>query len=196
MEPPIGFVLLGEAVSLLAAAKPDLADPAKAVAEACESGALIAAYRTITGVDELDRAVWRSPAWRNYFDFGTIDLVLPLLDDNGRPNRHGYTAVCTREIFVRRDSLQDLISSFDPVVPPAESFRPAPEAAMLKEIRAVYADPSSDRPNVNQLAKLVRPRLQAKGLDASDRKIRELGERDEFRPLRRAPGKTKASDRQ
>lgn len=88
------------------------------IAEGCEGGRIAAAYRTITGVHELDLGVWRSPSWRRYFERGEIDLDLPLLDENWRPHKSGFTARCPCEIFVRRDSLDRLIASIEPASKP------------------------------------------------------------------------------
>jgi len=116
MKPPNGFVTLCEAVGVAGRAmlgtswyhppcRDDHERITKLIAEGCEARRLAAAYRNHRGgANPLDPAVWQSPSWRNYFDTGTIDLDLPLLDGRGRPNRDGLTARCTREIFVRRES--------------------------------------------------------------------------------------------
>lgn len=134
MRPPIGYVALAEAIDLIGdvVAGSDwrqLPDKTNAeerfntiwtdpnvdrvitmIAEACEDGRIEAAYRSILGADNLDSKVWRMPHWRNFFASGTIDLDLPLLDDNLVPVPDGRTARCTREIFVRRDSLERFMS--------------------------------------------------------------------------------------
>lgn len=89
---------------------PEIDRVIKVIAEACEAGEIAAAYRSITGAERLDPGVWRSPAWRGYFATGTIDLDLPLVDAQGRPNIDGYTARCTREIFVRRQDLDRMVN--------------------------------------------------------------------------------------
>ena len=118
--PPIGFVRLSDAVALVVS-KLRAQDPETLIAEACEDGRLRAAYRTITGAEELDQAVWRAPHWRNYFDRGTIVLELPLLDGQLRPNKDGFTARCEREIFVRRDSLNSFVDKLEKVAPAAQA---------------------------------------------------------------------------
>jgi hypothetical protein len=196
MEPPIGFIRLTEAVDALGLRLAPDADVAKLIAEACESGRVTAAYRTITGADELDRSVWRSPAWRNYFASGTIDLDLPLLDERLRPHPAGFTARCTREIFVRRDSLTSFIADLEPApITAPKQLRNAPPDLIRREIRTVYLDPTNDQPNVAKLPKFVRSRLNPQGFDASDRQIIKIGGESEFAALRRKPGKTKASER-
>jgi hypothetical protein len=83
----------------------------KMLAEQFESGEIATAYRTLVGADALDPEVWRRPCWRSYFAAGTIDLDLPLLDEEGRPNQNGYTARCTREVFVRRQDLDRFVAT-------------------------------------------------------------------------------------
>ena len=61
------------------------------VAELCETGEIATAYRSLAGATDLDRDVWRLPCWQNYFDAGTINLDLPLLDANGQPIRTDST---------------------------------------------------------------------------------------------------------
>lgn len=145
MEPPIGFIILEKAVNLVghhmigsawrplccaewrrylifnpdADADRDVHQRVMTViAEGCEAGEIAAGYRNSNGAaDDLDRSAWRMPHWRNYFASGMIDLVLPLLDERGRPNSHGHTARGTCEIFVRRDSLERFILNIVPDVP-------------------------------------------------------------------------------
>jgi hypothetical protein len=51
---------------------------------------------------------------------------LPLLDDKGHPVQDGRTVpVCTREIFVRRDSLDRFIASIEPVTSIEPDSKPA-----------------------------------------------------------------------
>jgi hypothetical protein len=145
LPPPIGFITLYEAVDavgrVLFGASWQYAiplhheadndcDPHERVitmiAEGCEAGAIEAGYRRSwdCGVDALDRNVWHMPHWRNYFATGTIDLIdLPLVDQKGRPDPDGGTVPrCTREIFLRKDSLGEFIKALaPPVVPPSPS---------------------------------------------------------------------------
>jgi hypothetical protein len=125
---PIGFVTLHSAVDAvgrkltgsswspiarrknLTWTEPDIDPIITTIAEACECGELAAGYETTIGADLLDRTVWRMPNWRNYFEFGTVDLDLPLLDERGRPDPSS-TARCTRTIFIRKDSLGNFIES-------------------------------------------------------------------------------------
>jgi hypothetical protein len=170
-------------------------DVIRTIAEACEAGKLAAAYRSIAGADDLDPRVWRSPAWQNYFAIGTIDLELPLLDERSRPSKEGFTARCTREIFIRHTSLMSLFAEQGPLPQQETTFRRAVDKVIRNEVRVIYVDPRGERPNVNEIAKIVRPRLNAQGCDASDRQIRKIAEEPEFSRYRRPPGKTKASDR-
>lgn len=205
MEVPIGFITLYEAVDAVGSAefglkwehvvqldKPISGAYGKAItmiAEGCEDGRIAASYRSIMGVDELDRAVWRAGRWWTYFITGTIDLDLPLLDEKGRPNPYGHTARCTREIFIRRDSLNRFIAGLG-VSPRSEAVLGlASEATVRIEIRAVYLEMIADPPNINTLPKIVRPRLNSVGVDASDRQIKKVGEESEFVALRRPVGK-------
>jgi hypothetical protein len=210
METPIGFVTLYEAVDIVGRSQfgavweyAVLIDDPKGgahgkittmIAEGCEDGRISAAYRSITGADNLDRGVWRARHWWTYFMTGTIDLDLPLLDDRGEPVSDGRTTRCTREIFIRRDSLQQFIASLGPAAVTESALGPASVETIRTHIRAVYLDPEGGRPNVNELAKIVRPRLNAKGVDASEREIIRIGSGEEFRQSRRKPGKTKASE--
>jgi hypothetical protein len=132
MDAPIGFIRLNDAVALLTSARAERSDAIRMLAEACEAGKVIAAYRTITGADELDRSVWRSPSWSNYFDRGEIEMILPLLDSDGRPNLNGHTARCLREIFIRRDSL----STFLAEIPVSGCFTQTSEGPQSREARA------------------------------------------------------------
>jgi hypothetical protein len=101
------------------------------IAEQCEAGGIAAAYRSVTGgADSLDRSVWQLPCWRNYFATGMIDLDLPLLDEEGRPNN---TARCTREVFVRRQDLDGVVATLSrPNVNPSSTVR-----ASKKQIAAI-----------------------------------------------------------
>jgi hypothetical protein len=210
LETPIGFFTLYEAVDAVGRARfgsaweyAVLIDNPKGgahgevttmIAEGCEDGRIFAAYRSINGADNLDHGVWRARHWWTYFMTATIDLDLPLLDDRGKPVSDGRSARCTREIFVRRDSLQQFIASLGPAAIAEPALGPASVETIRTHIRAVYIDPEGGRPNVNELAKIVRPRLNAKGVDASEREIIRIGGEEEFRRSRRKPGTTKASE--
>ena len=124
MGNPIG-VRLKDAVEILArklgesAGVPLPADAPMVMAEAIESGVVVASYRESRGIRPLDTTTWHSPAWRRYFEVGTVELVLPLLDANERPNPQGLTVRCNCEIFVRRDSLGSLTAKLEPASVPA-----------------------------------------------------------------------------
>jgi hypothetical protein len=72
--------------------------------------------------------------------------------------------------------------------------RPASKEEIRAELRAVYAAAATP-PNVKQVPKQVQPRLHERGLEASERHIAEIADEPEFARLRRAPGKTIASER-
>jgi hypothetical protein len=215
MEVPIGFITLYEAVDTVGRAlfgaswlyaiplnpKADNHDAHErittVIAEGCEAGKISAAYRSIMGADELDRHVWQMPHWRNYFVTGTIDLELPLLVAIGRPDPSGHTARCTREIFVRRDSLDRFIKTLAPAADADEKkpLRPASKEEIRVEIRAVYSEAGNSPPNIRQLPKVVQPRLHTRGLEASENYIAKVGSEPEFNGARRLAGKTIASER-
>jgi len=117
--PPFGFITLADAVALVASNVPkaDRDRVTTIIAEGCEAGRILATYKTITGVADLDRSVWYGH-WPSYFDSGTIDLDLPVLA-NGRPVADGRTVRCTREIYIRRSSLESFIAERELVAPVA-----------------------------------------------------------------------------
>jgi hypothetical protein len=137
VETPIGFATLHEAVDMfrkvLGSSKVKRTIAVKpTIAEACEAGKIAAAYRNRSGgTDQLDCSVWRMPHWRSYFETGTIDLDLPLVDDSGRPHPR-FTARCTREIFVRRDSLARFVGELE-AAEQREIERKAADAAAAAE---------------------------------------------------------------
>lgn len=158
METPIGYITLFEAVYAVGRAMfgpewryaipfaPEIElnvhEPIiKAIAEGCESDLINAAYRRWdTSAEVLDPAVWRRLNWRNHFMTGTIELELPLLDDRSLPISDGRTVRCTREIFVRSDSLQRFVSSLEPttktpivLAPPAP--KRGPKANVLGRVK-------------------------------------------------------------
>ncbi|MGC2082726.1 MAG: hypothetical protein WA702_05115 [Bradyrhizobium sp.] len=73
-------------------------------------------------------------------------------------------------------------------------LKPASTAQIRAIIREVYSAPGKP-PNINELPKKVRPRLQKLGLDASGNRISEIGNEPEFQKLRRPRGATLASER-
>jgi hypothetical protein len=172
----------------------------KMIAGACERGEIGAAYRPHIGrADELDRREWQSPHWRSFFSTGMITLKLPLLDQNDQP-AGTLTARCTREVFVRRDDLDRFIAkvSAPAAAPPSIDLRAASEARIRSEITGVYdeADSTGQRPaNIKELPKAVALRLKSGGLQASERRIAEIGDEPQFKTRRRPVGKTVASER-
>jgi hypothetical protein len=159
METPIGFIPLQEAVRMVGQKMGGGADIERAIAEGCETGEIAAAYRAWTcGADELDPAVWRLPHWRNYFAKGMIDLVLPLVDERGRPNQFGHTSRCTCEVFVRRDSMDRFIKTLAPPVVAAARY--PGDTALIEEGLILLANGMTDRAAARQLA----PRAEGPGI--------------------------------
>jgi hypothetical protein len=144
-KPPFGFATLYEAVDAVGRAvlgvnwqHPPSRDVHERVttiiAQGCEAGKIEAGYPNVHGtVDDLGRSEWQKPQWPNYFATGTIDLHdLPLLDDKWRPISDGRTVpVCTREIFIRKDSLEQFVASLAP--PPVAPSRYPGDAALIEE---------------------------------------------------------------
>jgi len=126
------FILIypAEAAGVLYA-DPDLDRVITKIAEQCETGEIVAAYRSVTGADDLDRGVWRAPCWRDYFARGTIDLDLPLLGDQNRPTGDGHTVSCTREIFLKRQNMDSLIKALRPA-PRKAPRKPAARASVAR----------------------------------------------------------------
>ncbi|MET4034446.1 hypothetical protein ABIB94_008353 [Bradyrhizobium sp. JR7.2] len=161
IKTPIGFVPLLEAVNEVETrlGQRDLA--IQTIAGACESGKLKAGYRSVTGgADDLDPKIWQNPQWR-LFERGEIELVLPLLDDNDRPNTNGFTSRCEREVFVRRQGLDDLLETI--VVPrsgaAAKGGRPLKlsriaVAAEVTRLMDHHGEFSPDDPEWNAQARL------------------------------------------
>lgn len=112
LDPPVGFLRLRDAVERLkSGVLSDGSDVELAIAEGCESGRIIAGYKSLLGADTLDPAIWRRPNWRTFFETGEVLLTLPLLEPDGKPAASGFTAQCSREIFVRRDSFEAFIAT-------------------------------------------------------------------------------------
>jgi hypothetical protein len=77
------------------------------------------------------------------------------------------------------------------------SFKNAPDARILNEIRAEYdaADTANRKPpNVKQIIKPVQAALRSAGFNASGKHIEELAGAEEFKKRRRRPGATVKSD--
>jgi hypothetical protein len=127
------------------------------IAEHCEAGEIAAAYQSVTGADDLDRGVWRSPAWRTYFTTGTIDLDLPLLGDGGRPTGDGF-ARCRRQIFVRKSDLDRCLAGLaKPATTPKRGRKPHDWSTIEKavcELMNHHGDFSTDDPAWNCQARL------------------------------------------
>lgn len=168
----------------------------KAIAEACEAGALSAAFQHLyKGADDLDRGVWRKPQWRNYFSNGTVVVDQPALLANDEPDPSGKMLPCEREVYVRKDSLADFVRSTEvPADKAGASRRLASRQQVLVEIRAIYAEPGKP-PNIKELPKAVLPRLHSLGLDATENQIAKIGNDPQFDGVRRKPGRTVASER-
>ncbi|MET4018153.1 hypothetical protein [Bradyrhizobium sp. S3.2.12] len=139
LPPPIGFTPLKTALDLVRARRAAAADAEREIAEACHGGRLKAAYRTWDGgADDLDTKVWQRVRWRDYFEQGTIDLDLPLIDGQGRPVTDGRIARgCTREIFITNDSLAAFVATLPPA-PSTDAPRPkrGPKSGTLDRVVA------------------------------------------------------------
>jgi hypothetical protein len=168
MEPPIGFVRLRDAADLLGQAiagkrkwrplakiKPETIITAsvavvdrviRLIAEQCEAGEIEAVYRSITGADSLNRNEWRKPGWRLYFATGMIDLELPLVDENLRPDPNGYTVRYQREIYLKRQDLERVINTLKR---PTTRQAPASSDRISRIVRR-YRDslPAGSRPTM------------------------------------------------
>jgi hypothetical protein len=182
MEAPIGFIPLQEAARIVGQKMGDDADIARALAERCEAGEVVAAYRTLYGAEPLDPAVWRMPHWRNYFADGMIELILPLLDERDQPNVNGFTARCPREIFVRRDSLDRFIASIESDSKPAARRGGRPPEYELVEIKLLFrrllqerGDPTDEKdqsPGWKSIAnamKVIRNHMEKQGKPVPDK---------------------------
>jgi len=73
-------------------------------------------------------------------------------------------------------------------------LRKALDLDIRDEIHGVYRT-TQPPPNIKKLSKLVKSRLNQRGLDASENRIAEIGSDQQFKNLRRPPGKTLASER-
>jgi hypothetical protein len=144
LAPPIGFIPLRVALDIIRAKLPPKADAKREIAEACHGGKLKAAYRTWDGgADDLDPKIWWRQRWREFFEQGTVDLELPLIDDSGRPMPDGHTGKwftakgCTREVFITSDSLATFLTEIPPL-PPIDSpkAKRGPKAGTLNRVVA------------------------------------------------------------
>jgi hypothetical protein len=200
MEPPIGFVPLCTAADLVGhrvvGAKwsplgtissetiagrldPQIDSVLRQLAEQCEAGKITSAYRSITGAENLDCSVWHSPAWRNYFAMGAIDLDLPLLDQHGRPNPDGFTARCRRDVFLRRDHLEHFLSTLPrPPLLIRDKLRYPTDEPLIQEALGALMDGRATGPL--QAAKLVQSKAHDGPSQTSLDRLRKLiaAERD------------------
>jgi hypothetical protein len=175
-KPPPGYVVLEDVVDLIGGvvagstwqrlpdktkpeerfnavwSDPDVDRVITTIAEACENGRVEAAYETILGADRLDQEVWRMPHWRNFFASGTIDLDLPLLDDKLVPVSDGRTARCTRQIFIRRDSLERFMAPLTASSAAVATTRYPGDAALIEEGRRMLAGGMQKRAIARELA--------------------------------------------
>jgi hypothetical protein len=195
MDPPIGWIPLRAAVDIvgrklggskwhssdgidpqpfsLNLSHPEVEHIITMIAEGCETGEIPAAYRSHTGgAHGLDRGVWQLPCWQNYFATGTINLDLPLLDEKGRPNANGYTAWCTREIFVRRPDLDCFVAAL-PGPPLAHTnLRYPSDEPLIREALQALADGKAKKPL--QAAKLVYLKAQGPSPETNLERLRKL----------------------
>jgi hypothetical protein len=76
-------------------------------------------------------------------------------------------------------------------------LRQARDWIVIEAIRCVYntAEAAGMKPpNINELPAAVQPILQQQGYYSSGLHIKQLGDREEFKPRRRPPGRTVASE--
>jgi hypothetical protein len=73
------------------------------------NGELSCVYFSARGKESLDCGEWQWQGWRSYFIEGTINLVVPLLDEKGNPI--AGTTRGTFEIFVVGEDLERLIAT-------------------------------------------------------------------------------------
>jgi hypothetical protein len=145
--PTPGFVSLGEAVEIVA--RKASGDIEFLIAKGCEAGRILASYREARGLLDLNRTVWQELHWRTYFDGGTIEFDLPLIDEKRQPLPDGRTARCTCEIFIRRDSLDRFIAELTPALLPT---RYPGDAALIAEGRQMMASGMEKRAVARALA--------------------------------------------
>jgi hypothetical protein len=100
------------------------------IAEQCAAGKIVAVYRTSTGgLENLALDIWHQPHWRHYFVNMTIDVDLPLVDENLRPV--GDQPVrCTREIYLRRRDVDRFIETL-----PRAKRPPKAETARVSDVQ-------------------------------------------------------------
>jgi hypothetical protein len=94
---------------------------------------------------------------------------------NGRPTMH--RAASTDMSQISKDDLLDWLrrqqASSEPDLssPDGEALGTASKKDIRQEIHDVYSNASTKPPNIKELPKVVRPRLDQRGLDAADRHI-------------------------
>lgn len=121
---------------------------------------------------------------KNFHDWIAKAPIDAVADGSLKSKRKSYIAVTT--------------GSVETTPTPAQLSIPASDAEIRKAIKDVYdiAEAESKKPpNINQLASVVQPLLEANGHYASTRHIQELGGEPEYQRRRRRPGKTVRSER-
>jgi hypothetical protein len=79
-----------------------------------------------------------------------------------------------------------------PVQPtlPKLKLEPAGDGDIREVLRVVYDGcPDGAGPNINDVVTLVKPRLEARGLEATKERIQRIADESEFKKKRRVPGK-------
>jgi hypothetical protein len=112
------------------------------------------------------------PQWRSYFINGEIDLLLPLLDERGRPNAQGLAARCTREIFLKRGDLERLLDNLPPAPLANSNLRHPSDAPLIHE--ALQSLLEGKTANALQAAKLVFSRAEGPSPEANLDRLRKL----------------------
>lgn len=123
---------------------------------------------------------------------GEVRMQRPLvLNDDGVV---GARAIVIGEKLVNEDDLLDWLQrNQGPVAINAVPVRSASTQEIRSAMFSIANDPANDRPNVKRLAKLVVAQLRQAGAIASENQVITLADAEEFKALRRPPGKTKRS---
>jgi hypothetical protein len=96
---------------------PEIERTITTIAEWAVSGELVCVYFSARGREILDPGEWQRQLWRSHFVEGKIDLVVPLLGENGKllldekGNIRFTPSRCTFEIFVEQRGLKRLIAA-------------------------------------------------------------------------------------
>jgi hypothetical protein len=101
------------------------------------------------------------------------------------------------DIRITQGSIEAWLAQAPAAPAQTESLRPAPDPKIHEAITAVYDEASTagrKPPNLKQLGDPVRYKLNAQGLEASERHIQELASAERHKGRRRKRGTTVASE--